>query len=305
MDQTAKGLSSRCRRRKGEAGTRALKRVVKDHRHPSRNTLLDNQPQPYRYSEVLHGPSCRTVTVRRLARKQLRRLEPWTEEELNHSDVAPVLSRADFDGAEFDDPGSDFWQHVHDHEATTDAPADLEPPDGLDFDFCDASFDGTNVEHLPPPSPTAVPHGATSATDQAANDLRALEALFGRARKRRTQASNKSNKRARGHATADDPDIRELAGLLEQRALEQATSSTDAVEPEGEPDLFADYEEATTHAVGAQPPPPLTQAQRTRTAQNKATAFAKLELDLSPPAPGGLPPPRTSGSQTYHLKQSD
>ena len=52
------------------------------------------KPRKYSYDEAVHGPSSRTLTVRALVRRQLAKIVPWAEENLDRvgANTAPVIN---------------------------------------------------------------------------------------------------------------------------------------------------------------------------------------------------------------------
>ena len=78
-------LGDLCRRAPTDAGEKSLRKLVDDGSHPKSSLPLDGVSLPYVYDESCHGPSRRTLAVRRITRRALRKLEPWAELEVEET----------------------------------------------------------------------------------------------------------------------------------------------------------------------------------------------------------------------------
>ena len=268
-DRTPKGLGQHCVGHRTEAGSRACRRTFSEGFHPARDTLVDREPMIYHYDEEVHGPSCRTVSVRKLARQQLRRLVPWTEVAC-HPTPAPgddptpeeeqywaQLSRDFLDGDSQEQPPADDWDQI-------------EAPSGEDFSF---------FESLPELSPAAVRPPHLLANLALAADLCELHRIFAPSTSLVPEV---------------DPDIAEFRDLLEQRTKAQqrhlqitdpddcAQFWAEAMSPtSGVPNSAVPQHATASHTgdgrEGLERPATLTRLQKATVRRNKASAYAKRQ----------------------------
>ena len=132
----------------------------------------------------MHGPSARTVLVRRLTRKRLRKIEPWTEESFEAPPNGdPTPSQAAFRGADALDPHDADWDQQCDEGAWREHLEQFEAPDGMGFDFCDSRPEAPAAQPWTSPTPPSEqPRAGTlsaNATRDCHDDLCELDAIFG------------------------------------------------------------------------------------------------------------------------------
>ena len=177
----------------------------------------------------MHGPSTRTVLVRKLVRKQLLRIVPWTEENTDQTNATDEAtpSQAEFRGAGALDPQDADWADLRETELAEHL-QEFEAPVGGEFSFEEAvtpataaavSSTAAAAADTSIPDALPAPVGPTEAEDLAA--FNSLFAIKGRKRKRSSlQPAPPQPARAQPvELPENDPDILELQGLLEQRSL--------------------------------------------------------------------------------------
>ena len=82
-ESMSRGLAKICRPPKPKQTPTALKRIFGEGVHPLLPNKLDGEPRRYEFCEDRHGPSRRSVAVRRLTRRMLAKITPWAEPEAN------------------------------------------------------------------------------------------------------------------------------------------------------------------------------------------------------------------------------
>ena len=87
-----KALGKTCAGSRPRKARTSPKRVLPERRHSVGDSILDCKPRAYVFDPLLHGPSRRTVAVRRLTRRRLAKLEPWMELEEEFTFEVPQVS---------------------------------------------------------------------------------------------------------------------------------------------------------------------------------------------------------------------
>ena len=284
-DRTPKRLGDHCLGRRGEAGSRACRRTFTEGLHPARETLVDREPVPYHYDEEVHGPSCRTVSVRKLARQQLRRLVPWTEI-ASHPSALPAEDPTPEEEHYWAQLSRDFLEGDTQEQLPGDDWDQIEAPSGEDFTFFESLPELSRAEARPP---------HVLANRALAADLCELHRIFAPTASLTTAPTRPSpDEDAARSAHEEDPDIAELRDLLVHRNLAQQRQLL-AEDPDGCAAFWAEAVHSTTGASSSsapqhatllhtesvrgeqQRPASLTRLQTATVRRNRASAHAKRQ----------------------------